>query len=88
MTITAPRPTEGPADRARPLVAWTSIQAGLWIANSSGEFAGMIERDSSGQFSITDDQAHSLGVCASLADAKARHQRLFHPTSTGPQPTI
>jgi hypothetical protein len=75
MTITTPRPTEGPADRAGPAVAWTSIQAGLWVGNAGGEFAGMIERSTSGEYFITDRRAHPLGTCATLDEAKARHQR-------------
>lgn len=75
MTIAVPRPTEGPADRARPIVAWTSIQAGLWVGNAAGEFAGMIERSSNGEYFITDHRARPLGTCATLGEAKARHQR-------------
>ncbi|MGV8877111.1 MAG: hypothetical protein ACOH1K_06340 [Rhodoglobus sp.] len=75
MSITAPRPTADSADRARTAVAWTSIQAGLWVGNIGGEFAGMIERDRSDQFHVSDRLAHSLGACSTLSDAKARHQR-------------
>ena len=77
MTIATPRPTEGSADRARPAIAWTTVQAGLWIGNAGGEFAGMIERSSGGDFLITDHRAHPLGTCATLDEAKARHQRQF-----------
>ncbi|MGV8912522.1 MAG: hypothetical protein ACOH14_07900 [Rhodoglobus sp.] len=88
MTITEPRPTEGPADRARPAVAWTSVQAGLWVGNVGGEFAGMIEKNSGGEFFITDHRARPLGVCSTLVEAKARHLRQFRPDSSGLQPTI
>ncbi|MBH0117287.1 hypothetical protein I6E52_10570 [Salinibacterium sp. NG253] len=77
MTIAAPRPTESSADRARPAVAWTTIQAGLWVGNAAGEFAGMIERSSSGEFFITDHRAKPLGTCATLDEAQARHARQF-----------
>ncbi|GAA1219189.1 hypothetical protein [Rhodoglobus aureus] len=86
MTIAAPRPTEGPADRARPAVAWTSIQAGLWVGNASGEFAGMIERGSSGEYFITDHRARPLGSCTTLGEAKARHQRQRQLAAPKPQP--
>ena len=88
MTIAVPLPTEGSADRARQAVAWTSIQAGLWIGNAGGEFAGMIERNSSGEYLITDSQAHPLGTCATLDEAKTRHQRQFQPSSSTQQPKI
>jgi hypothetical protein len=80
MTIASPRPTEGSADKARPTVAWTSIQAGLWVGNAGGEFAGMIERGSSGDYYITDHRAHPLGTCTTLDEAKARHQRQLQLT--------
>lgn len=75
MTIATPGPTTGSSDDERPRVAWTSIQAGLWVGNAGGEFAGMIERSSSGEYFITDHRAHPLGTCPSLAEAKARHHR-------------
>jgi len=80
MTIAAPRPTEGSSDRARPTVAWTSIHAGLWVGNTGGEFAGMIERSSHGEYFITDHRARPLGTCTTLAEAKARHQRQLQLT--------
>ncbi|EPR77342.1 hypothetical protein ADILRU_0278 [Leifsonia rubra CMS 76R] len=73
MTEATPPPTEGSPDQERPTVAWTSIQAGLWVGNVGGEFAGMIERSSSGEYFITDHRAHPLGTCPSLSEAKARH---------------
>jgi len=88
MTIAGPRPTEGSADRARPTVAWTSIQAGLWVGNAAGEFAGMIEKSSGGEYFITDNQAHPLGTCETLDEAKTRHQRQFQPSSSAQQPKI
>ncbi|QAV71074.1 hypothetical protein ESZ53_11845 [Salinibacterium sp. UTAS2018] len=83
MTIAAPRPTESSTDRARPTVAWTTIQAGLWVGNAAGEFAGMIERSSSGEFFITDHRAKPLGTCTTLDKAKARHQRQFTLANAG-----
>jgi len=88
MTIATPRSTEGSADRAQTAVVWTSIQAGLWVANVGGEFAGMIERSTSGEFFITDRLARPLGSCASLEEAKARHQRQRHVSAPPSQPTI
>lgn len=88
MTIAAPRPTEGPADKAHPPVAWTSIQAGLWVGNAGGEFAGMIERNFNGEFFISDNRARPLGSCTTLDEAKARHQRQFRPSSTVQGPKI
>ena len=88
MTIAAPRPTEGSADRARPTVAWTTIQAGLWVGNAAGEFAGMIERSAAGEFFITDHRARPLGTCATLDEAKARHQRQFQLSQPTTKPTI
>ncbi|MBH0054982.1 MULTISPECIES: hypothetical protein [unclassified Salinibacterium] len=88
MTITTPRPTEGTADRMRPTVAWTTIQAGLWVGNTAGEFAGMIERSSAGEFFVTDHRARPLGTCATLDDAKARHQRQLQAAQAARKPTI
>lgn len=88
MTIAEPRPTEGPADRARQTVAWTSIQVGLWVGNVGGEFAGMIERGSSGEYFITDHRARPLGTCATLGEAKARHQRQFQLAQPAAKPKI
>jgi len=88
MTIAAPRPTEGPSDRARPTVAWTSIQAGLWVGNVGGEFAGMIEKSPGGEYSITDNQAHPLGTCDTFDEAKARHQRQLQLRTSSQKPTI
>jgi hypothetical protein len=79
MTIATTRPTEGSTDRARPSVAWTSIQAGLWVANAGGEFAGMIERGSDGDYFITDHRARPLGTCRTLDEAKARHRQHSWP---------
>lgn len=81
MTIAAPRPTESSTDRARPTVVWTPIQAGLWVGNAAGEFAGMIERSSAGEFFITDHRAKPLGTCSTLDEAQARHNRQFLLTS-------
>lgn len=91
MTIAAPRPTEdsaNPTNPAHPAVAWTSVQAGLWVGTVDGEFAGMIERGSHGEYSITDHRAHPLGTCESLADAKARHQLQFRQSPAGQLPKI
>jgi hypothetical protein len=35
----------------------------------------MIERSSNGEYFITDHRARFLGTCATLGEAKARHQR-------------
>jgi len=86
MTIAAARPAEGSADRARPTVTWTAIQAGLWVGNAAGEFAGMIEKGSGGEFFITDHRARPLGTCATLDEAKARHQRQFVLTQAAQLP--
>ena len=80
MTIAAPRPTEGSAGQARPTVAWTTIQAGLWVGNAAGEFAG--------EFFITDHRARPLGTCTTLDEAKARHQRQFQLSQSAQKRTI
>lgn len=86
MTIAAPRSTDDSATPAQPAVAWTSVQAGLWVGTVDGEFAGMIERGSHGEYSITDHRAHPLGVCENLVEAKARHQRQCRQSSESRQP--
>lgn len=60
---------------ATPLTAtpihWTSVQKGLWVGKSNGEFAGMIERRDDDGYVATTRLAQHLGVFPTVAEAKA-----------------
>ena len=58
------------AGRSTP-IQWTSVQRGLWVGKSNGEFAGMIERRDGEGFVATTRLAQHLGVFATVNEAKA-----------------
>ena len=70
MTLTSPKPSAG-ASSARGTIQWTAVQAGLWVGKINGEFAGMIEAHRGEGFSATTRLAKSLGMFASVEEAKA-----------------
>lgn len=49
---------------------WTLVQSGLWVANRSGEFAGMVEKVLGEAYRASSARAITLGIFASLAEAK------------------
>jgi hypothetical protein len=74
MTMTSDRAAHstGPAESAgRTPIQWTSVQRGLWVGKSNGEFAGMIERRDDEGFVATTRLAQHLGVFATVNEAKA-----------------
>lgn len=76
MTITAPKPG-APRNAARtvPATEWTIVQSGLWVGNTGGEFAGMIEAEWGRGFVATTRLAKTLGVFETIEEAKASFDR-------------
>jgi hypothetical protein len=66
MTMTTSRVTT-PTTR----IEWTAVQAGLWVGKANGEFAGMIEARWGEGFAATTRLAKSLGIFATVEEAKA-----------------
>ena len=50
-------------------IQWTTVQSGLWVGKSGGEFAGMSESREGGFAAIR--LSELLGIYESLAAAKA-----------------
>ena len=71
MTITTPKPGQERQRRTAPRIDWTAVQSGLWVGKANGEFAGMIEAQWDGGFAATTRFAKSLGVFATMDQAKA-----------------
>lgn len=67
MTMTSHAPHSAPPSP----IAWTSVQAGLWVGKIDGEFAGMIEAKKGEGYVATTRLAKSLGTFPSVAAAKA-----------------
>jgi hypothetical protein len=56
--------------RGEAILSWTSPEDSLWVANVSGEYAGMVEF-ADGHFLVRDSTGHELGSHSNLRDAKA-----------------
>lgn len=70
MTMTTPKPSAA-SHSARGSIQWTAVQAGLWVGKINGEFAGMIEARWGEGFAATTRLAKSLGLFATVDEAKA-----------------
>ncbi|MEP6480258.1 MAG: hypothetical protein ABJB03_12745 [Rhodoglobus sp.] len=68
MTMTSARPTTPGAPTP---IAWSAVQAGVWVGKRNGEFAGMIEASAGSRYVATTGLARPLGEFASLAEAKS-----------------
>jgi hypothetical protein len=74
MTITTPKTGSARAaqqPRVAALIEWTALQSGLWVGKANGEFAGMIEARWGKGFVATTRLAKTLGVFATVEEAKA-----------------
>jgi hypothetical protein len=69
MTMTTPRPTSG---ERTSVISWTRVQAGLWVGNRDGDFAGMIESLPAGGFAATTRLALEVGIFTTIDEAKAK----------------
>jgi len=72
-----------PAAEKRPTAfttTWTAVESGLWSASAPGEFVGTVERLGDGRYRAVDGRGMELGICATLAAAKAR---VMHPAARG-----
>ncbi len=61
-------------------LVWSPLEAGLWVAKSGGEFAGMAEKNWAG-FSVIDGMGRSVGQFATLGEAKESLLPQAQPTS-------
>jgi len=50
---------------------WRTVQAGLWVAEPDGEFAGFIEKRGRSDFEVIDHLGRTRGFFPSLEQAKA-----------------
>ena len=71
MTMTSPRRTPASSRGSTTTIDWTSVQSGLWVGKTDGEFAGMIEASWGKGFVATTRLAKTLGVFATIEQAKA-----------------
>ncbi|TBN57675.1 hypothetical protein EYE40_09905 [Glaciihabitans arcticus] len=62
--ITPAAPTRGSQ-----AVVWSSPDAGLWVASTQGDYAGMIEF-ADGRFVVTDATGRAVGTATSIPLAK------------------
>lgn len=71
MTMTSHAPHVPNNTSPTSTITWTSVQPGLWVGKANGEFAGMIEKQSSQGYIATTRLAKKLGVFPTVAAAKA-----------------
>jgi len=64
-----------------PVVTWTAVDSGLWVAKSGGEFAGLAERRWGSCFSVTDGIGRPVGEYPTLREAQ---ESLVHRVEAGP----
>jgi len=71
MTMTSSRTSPSDPQGFTNAISWTAVQSGLWVGKANGEFAGMIEAPSGNGFVATTRLAKTLGVFATIEQAKA-----------------
>jgi len=71
MTMTSTRTSPSDPQGSTNVISWTAVQSGLWVGKANGEFAGMIEAPFGKGFVATTRLAKTLGVFATIEQAKA-----------------
>ena len=71
MTMTSARTSPSDPQGSTSVISWTAVQSGLWVGKANGEFAGMIEAPPGRGFVATTRLAKTLGVFATIEQAKA-----------------
>jgi hypothetical protein len=57
-----------PGTQARP-TTWHGVQAGLWVGQRNGEYAGMIERHRGEGYAATSRLGESVGLFSTMEEA-------------------
>ena len=83
MTITSSRSSRRDENTTVPTGAqrhapidWVAVQPSLWVGKTNGEFAGMIEATTTGQFIATTRLAKPVGVFDTRKEAQESFSRL------------